>query len=54
MEQENIDYAVIKNAVKTLAIIREADPGRIIDLLTGYLWGKETADAIKKSNGDYE
>lgn len=54
MTKQDIEYAVIKNLVRALAVICAANPEPIIDLLTGYLWDDEEAEGIKKSTGNYE
>lgn len=49
LEQER-EYRTVSYLVSTLANICEGSPNKIIDLLTGYLWDKEEAGAIKESN----
>jgi hypothetical protein len=51
LTKEEIEYAVIANAVDTLSILCAGDRDKIIDLLTGYLWDEEEASWIKKSSG---
>ena len=45
------EYAVIKNAVRTLSIVCAGNEAKVIDLLTGYLWDEEEAGEIKASDG---
>jgi hypothetical protein len=54
LTKEEIEYAVIANAVDTLSVLCAGDRDKIIDLLTGYLWGEEEASGIKKSSGKLE
>lgn len=49
MTKNEIEYAVIKNTVSILAVMCAANPNKIIDLLTGYLWDEEEAGAIKNT-----
>jgi len=53
MTKNEIDYAVVKNIVKALAVICAANHEKVVDKLTGYLWDEEEAGKIKRSNGDY-
>lgn len=43
---KNDEYAVVANAVSTLAIIMCADEKRIISLLHGYLWTAKEVSGI--------
>ncbi len=54
MTKDEIEYAVIKNAVATLAVLCAGNEDKIIDLLTGYLWCEEEAGEIKESDGKYK
>lgn len=53
MTQKEIEYAVAKNLIKSLSLICAANPEKIIDLLTGYLWDEEEAGDVKRSSGDF-
>lgn len=53
MTKEEIEYAVIKNTVKALAVVCAVNSEKVIDLLTGHLWDEEEAGRIKRSSGDY-
>ena len=53
MNKQDIEYAVIKNIVKVLAVMCTANPEKIIDILTGYLWDEEEAGYIKRSSGEF-
>ena len=52
MTQEKINYAIIKNAVNIIAVVNAANPDKIIDLLSKYLWEPEEVDGIKESSGE--
>lgn len=54
MKKQDIEYAVIANAVATLSVLCAADRHKIIDLLTGHLWDEEEAGGIKASSGKHE
>jgi len=54
MDKKQIEYAVIKNAINTLAVVCTANKDKIIDILTGYLWDEEEAGGIKQSSGEFK
>ena len=47
MTKAEREYTIINNSVSTLAILCAADHGKIIDILTGYLWDEEEAIGIR-------
>lgn len=49
--KKEIEYAVIKNMISSLAVMCAADEDKIIELLTGYLWDEEEAGSISRSSG---
>lgn len=53
MKQDQIDYAVIKNAIRTLCVICAGDENKVIEILTGYLFDEEEAGRIKQSTGTF-
>jgi hypothetical protein len=54
MDKQEIEHAVISNAVDTLSVLCAGSRDKIIDLLTGYLWDEEEAGDIKASSGKFE
>ncbi len=54
MTKEDIEYAIIKNAIRILSVSCSAKDNNIIDLLTGYLWTEEEAGDIKRSDGEFK
>lgn len=51
MDQKEIDYAVISNALELLSVMCVGNKDKVVDLLTGYLWDEEEAGRIKNSDG---
>lgn len=49
MMKDEMEYAIINNAVSILAIICNEDNREIIDSLTGCLWNEEEAECIKEN-----
>jgi hypothetical protein len=54
VDKQEIEYAVISNAVDTLSVLCAGNRDKIIDLLIGYLWDEEEAGDIKASSGKFE
>jgi hypothetical protein len=54
MEKEKTEYAIISNAIDILCVQCSGNRGKVIDLLTGYLWDEEEAGGIKESSGKFE
>lgn len=52
-KEEERDYKIIKNAVNILSITCCANPDKIIELLTGYLWDEEEVGEIKRSSIEF-
>jgi hypothetical protein len=52
--ENKAEYAVIKNAVRTLCVVCAANEDKVIDLLTEYLWTQEEAGEIKRSDGRFD
>ena len=51
--KQQVEYAVIKNLVRTLSVMCASNEDKVIDLLTGYMWDEEEAGEIKKSDGKH-
>lgn len=54
MKREEIEYAVLKNAIRTLCVVCAGSEDKVIDLLTGYLFDEEEAGSIKRSSGKFK
>ena len=54
MKRNQIEYAVIKNAIRTISVLCAANEDTLIDLLTEHLWTDDEAAGIKKSSGQFE
>lgn len=54
MTKEEIDYAVISNAVDTISVTCAGNRDKIIDLLADYLFTEDEAEKIKQSSGRFD
>jgi len=50
--REKRERAACYRMVSALAALCAANEGKIIDLLSGYLWDEEEAEQIKRENED--
>ena len=42
------EYKAIAHSIITITTVSSANPGVVIDMLTGYLWSEEEAGGIKE------
>lgn len=54
MTENELEYAVVKNAIQILSLMCAGNVDKITDLLTGYLWDEEEAWQIKASDGQFK
>lgn len=52
-KEEERDYKIVRSAVNILAVTCAANPEKIIDKLTGYLWDEEEARELKRTGVEF-
>ena len=52
MKKEEVEYGIIAHLVSILALMCRANPEKIIDLLTEYLFDEEESGRIKQALKD--